>query len=362
VKSINSTFISLIPKIQGAKEIKDFRPISLVGGVYKIISKVLANRMRRVMDKIISKPQNTFVKERQILDSILIANECLDSRLKFEDPGVLCKLDMEKAYDHVNWSFLLYLLRRCGFGEKWYSWIKHCILSTRFSVLINGVPSGFFGSSRGVCQGDPLSHFLIVLVMKAFSMMLGAFTDRGLISGFSVSTSEPVRVTVSHLLFADDTLIFWEANASQIRHLGALLVCFEAVAGLKVNLSKLALVLVGPLDNVGQLAGLLGCGFDEVPLKYLGLPLGASFNLKAMWAGLEDLMLRRLSPWKRLYLSKGGRVTLIKSTLSNMPTYMLSLFPIPADVVKHFEKIQRDFLWGGMNDEFKYHLVEWDNG
>jgi hypothetical protein len=112
----------------------------------------------------------------------------------------------------------------------------------------------------------------------------------------------------------------------------------------------------------GQLAGLLGCGFDEVPLKYLGLPLGASFNLKAMWAGLEDLMLRRLSPWKRLYLSKGGRVTLIKSTLSNMPTYMLSLFPIPADVVKHFEKIQRDFLWGGMNDEFKYHLVEWDNG
>jgi hypothetical protein len=92
----------------------------------------------------------------------------------------------------------------------------------------------------------------------------------------------------------------------------------------------------------------------------LGLPLGASFKLKAMWAGLEDLMSRRLVLWKRLYLSKGGRVTLIKSTLSNMPTYMLSLFPIPTDVVKRIEKIQRDFLWGGMNDEFKYHLVEWD--
>jgi hypothetical protein len=346
VKSINSTFISLIPKFQGAKEVKDFRPISLVGGVYKIISKVLANRMRRVMDKIISKPQNAFVKGRQILDSVLIANECLDSRLKSGIPGVLCKLDMEKAFDHVNWSFLLYLLRRCGFGEKWCSWIEHCISSARFSVLVNGVPSGFFGSSRGVRQGDPLSPFLFVLVMEAFSRMLGAFTDRGLISGFSVGTREPNRVTVSHLLFADDTLVF--------------LVCFEAVAGLKVNLSKSALFPVGLVDNVGQLAGLLGCGSGEVPLKYLGLPLGASFKLKTMWAGLEDLMLRRLAPWKRLYLSKGGRVTLIKSTLSNMPTYMLSLFPIPADVAKRIEKIQRDFLWGGMNDEFKCHLVEWD--
>jgi hypothetical protein len=325
-----------------------------VGGVYKIISKVLANRMRRVMDKIISKPQNAFVKGRQILDSVLIANECLDSRLKSGNPGVLCKLDMEKAFDHVNWSFLLYLLRRCGFGEKWCSWIEHCISSARFSVLVNGVPSGFFGSSRGVRQGDPLSPFLFVLVMEAFSRMLGAFTDRGLISGFSVGTREPDRVTVSHLLFADDTLVFCGANASQIRHLGALLVCFEAVAGLKVNLSKSALFPVGLVDNVGQLAGLLGCGSGEVPLKYLGLPLGASFKLKTMWAGLEDLMLRRLAPWKRLYLSKGGRVTLIKSTLSNMPTYLLSLFPIPADVAKRIEKIQRDFLWGGMNDEFKY--------
>ena len=209
-----------------AKEIKDFRPISLVGGIYKIIAKVLANRMRRVMDKIISKPQHAFVKERQILDSVLIVNECLDSRLKSGDPGVLCKLDIEQAYDHVDWNFLLYLLRRCGFGERWCLWIKQCITTARFSVLINGVPSGFFGSSHKVRQGDPLSPFLFVLVMEAFSKMLGALSSRGLISGSLVGSSEQDRVIVSHLLFADDTLIFCGANDSQIRHIGALLVCF----------------------------------------------------------------------------------------------------------------------------------------
>jgi hypothetical protein len=192
-----------------------------------------------------------------------------------------------------------------------------------------------------VRQGDPFSPFLFVLVMEAFSRMLGAFTSRGLILGFYVGLSGHSRVNVSHLLFADDTLIFCGANASQIRHIGALLVCFEAVVGLKV------LLPVSPIDNMGRLAGLLGCGVGDLPLKYLGLPLGASFKLKSMWTGLEDLMSRRLAPWKQVYLSKGGRVTLIKSTLSNMPTYMLSLFPIPAYVAKRLEKIQRDFLGGG---------------
>ena len=99
----------------------------------------------------------------------------LDSKLRFGEPSVLCKLDMEKAYEHVDWNFLLYLLRRCGFGERWCSGIKHCISSAHFSVLINGVPSSFFGSSRGVRQGDPLSPSLFVLVMEAFSRMLGAY-------------------------------------------------------------------------------------------------------------------------------------------------------------------------------------------
>ena len=156
-KSLNVTFITLIPKKAATVEIKGFQPISLVGGVYKILAKVLASRLRLVLGKIISAPQNAFILNRQILDFVLIANECLDSRLKSGQRGLLCKLDIEKAFDHVNWGFLTLLLEHCGFPDKWRHWISFCLSTIHFSILIKGTPHGFFGSSRGLQQGDPLS-------------------------------------------------------------------------------------------------------------------------------------------------------------------------------------------------------------
>jgi hypothetical protein len=354
-KSLNSTFISLIPKVSGATKLKDFRPISLVSGIYKIIFKVLANRLRLVLSRIISTPQNAFVKGRQILDSVLIASESLDFRLKSGEPGLLCKLDMEKAYDHVNWDFLLYMLRRCGFGQKWCSWIAYCISTASFSVLINGLPAGFFNSSRGVRQGDPLSLFLFVIVMEAFSRMVKASVEHGLFLGFVVGGSGNELVHISHLLFADDTLIFTRASPVQVQTISNLLICFELVSGLKVNLAKSILVPVGKVSDIGVLVEILGCEVGSLPITYLGMPLGVRFKDKAFWNGVVEKSVRTLASWKRSYLSKGGRLALIKSTLSNLPTYLMS--PIPTAVAKRIESIQRDFLWGGMGEEFKFHLV-----
>ena len=182
------------------------------------------------------------------------------------------ELFVGKAYDHVSWDFLLYMLKRCGFGAKWCSWISFCISSVRFSVLINGSPEGFFDNSRGIWQGDPLSP-LFVFVMEALSRMLSAGINDGLLEGFKVG-----NVTVSHLLFADDTLIFCRDSPDQLAYLRGIFLLFEAASGLKVNLAKSVLILVGNVQQVDYLASILGCEVASLPLEYLRFPLGAPNN------------------------------------------------------------------------------------
>ena len=129
---------------------RDFKLLTLVRGLYKWLAKVLANRLKVVVAKVISKAKNAFVEGRQILDAILIANEAIDSILKNKDCVILCKRDIKKAYDYVDWSFLLSVMENWGFGQKWIEWMKWCISNAGFSVLVNGTPSGFCQSSRGL--------------------------------------------------------------------------------------------------------------------------------------------------------------------------------------------------------------------
>jgi hypothetical protein len=235
-----------------------------------------------------------------------------------------------------------------------------CLSTVWFSILVNGNPCGFFRSTRGLRQGDPLSPMLFVIVMEALSKLLDKATVGNFLTGFSMGGGPSAPISVSHLLFADDTLIFCDADPSQVLFLRLVLTWFEAVSGLRINLGKSELVPVGDVADIKELAGLLGCKTSALPMKYLGLPLEARFKSKGIWDPIIEKMERRLAGWKRMYLSKGGRLTLIKSTLSNLPTYFLSLFPIFASVAKRIEKIQRDFLWKGLGEEFKFHLVKWD--
>ena len=183
-KGLNYTFLVLIPKRRGAEDLKDFRPISLVGSLYKLIAKVLANRLKKVMNGLVNPAQNAFVEGRQILDASLIANEVIDLMHKRKERGILCKLYIEKAYDQINWSFILKVLKKMGFGDKWVGWIEWCISVATFSVLVNGSPTGFFGSSRGLRQGDPLLPYLFVLGMEALSLMIDKAAEGGYISEY----------------------------------------------------------------------------------------------------------------------------------------------------------------------------------
>ncbi|RVW96406.1 putative ribonuclease H protein [Vitis vinifera] len=316
LKSLNNTFLVLIPKKSGAEDLGDFRPISLLGGLYKLLAKVLANRLKKVVGNVVSTSQNAFVRGRQILDTSLIANEVIDSWQKRKEKGLICKLDIEKAYDNINWKFLLKVLQKMGFGSKWLGWTWSCLFSAKFSVLVNGVPAGFFLSTKGLRQGDLLSPYLFVMGMEVLDVLIRRAVEGGFLSG--------------------------------------------SASGLRINLAKSEIIPVGEVEEIEELAVELGCRVGSLPSQYLGLPLGAPNRAPYMWDGVEERVRRRLALWKQQYISKGGRITLIKSTLASMSIYQMSIFRMPKIVARRLEKVQRGFLWGGGNLERKIHLVNWE--
>ncbi|WMV55675.1 hypothetical protein MTR67_049060 [Solanum verrucosum] len=217
------------------------------------------------------------------LRATLLANELVDSKVKQNVPGVLCKLDIEKAYDHVNWVFLLKILRDMGFGNKWINWINFCISTVKFSLIINGSPEGFFQSQRGLRQGDPMSPFLFILAMEGLNFMIRRARENGWIRGFCANRTMGNAMEISHLLYADDSLVFCEAEVTQIRHLRAILTIFEGVSGLHINWQKSCLYPVNQVPNMQILAENLGCQVASLPTKYLGMPLGAKNKELEVW-------------------------------------------------------------------------------
>ncbi|XP_047263825.1 uncharacterized protein LOC124896313 [Capsicum annuum] len=134
---------------------------------------MLAEQLKKVIQKVVDRQQMTFIVGRQIIDAILLANECVNARQWSNELGILCKLDIQKAFDHLNWKYLLELLQKMGFGTKWIKWIKRCISIVNFSVLISRSPTGFFPSQR-FKSGDPLSPFIFILAMEEMSNMIQA--------------------------------------------------------------------------------------------------------------------------------------------------------------------------------------------
>ena len=184
------------------------------------------------------------------------------------------------------------------FGPKWLGWMWSCISTAKFSVLVNGVSAWFFPNSKGLRQGDYLSPHLFVMGMEVLSVLIRRPVEGGFISGCSIRRGRRQAVNISHLLFADDTVVFCEAKKEHLTHLSWILFWFEAASGLRINLAKSEIIPVGEVEEVDEMAVELGCRVRLLPSVYLGLPLGAPNKAYSMWDGVEERERRRLALWK----------------------------------------------------------------
>ena len=233
--------------------------------------------------------------------------------------------------------------------------MRGCLSSTSFAILINGNAKGWVKAYKDLRQGDPLSPFLFTLVANVLSRLSVRVEERGLLEGFLVGRN---RIWVSHLQFADDTILFFRASFEELHSLKLILLLFGRLSRLRINLNKSTFSGINiSQDQTARLASLLECAVSDWPLSYLGLPLGGNPNSLFFWDPVLDKVSRRLNGWKKAFLSLGGKITLIQSCLSHIPSYFLSLFKVPTSIALRIEKLQRDFLWSGSGEGKRDHLV-----
>ncbi|KAJ0495115.1 putative RNA-directed DNA polymerase [Helianthus annuus] len=356
-RGCSSSFISLIPKTNDPVSLNEFRPINLIGSFSKVISKILANRLKKVLNSVISDSQSAFLKGRNIIDGPLIINEILAWIKKKKSKALLFKIDFEKAFDNINWNYIIFLLEQMNFPSKWRIWVKGILSSARSSVLINGSPTFEFDFQKGIRQGDPLSPFLFIIGMEGMVCMLNKAVENGIFKGFVCPNGGPI---ISHLLFADDALLLGEWSKENTINMARILRCFHLVSGLKINYSKSKLFGIGANEiEVLSFANSIGCDMGSLPCSYLGLVIGANMNRINHWAPVLDAFDKRLSLWKASVLSTGGRITLLKAVMETLPTYYFSLFKAPAYILAKLEAKRRNFFWGGKDGTNKISWVGW---
>lgn len=203
-KGVNTTILALIPKKLEAKEMKDYRPISCCNVIYKVISKIIANRLKHVLPNFIAGNQSAFVKDRLLIENLLLATELVKDYHKDTISGrCAIKIDISKAFDSVQWSFLKNVLLALDFPPEFVHWVMLCVTTASFSVQVNGELAGYFQSSRGLRQGCSLSPYLFVISMDVLSKMLDQATEAKQIGYHPRCKS----IGLSHLSFADDLMI-----------------------------------------------------------------------------------------------------------------------------------------------------------
>ena len=344
LKGINATRIVLIPKVEEPRKVTDFRPIACCNIFYKCISKIIVNRIRGSLSDIVSHNQSAFIQGRSILDNILLAQELMVGyKNKKGMPKCTLKIDIQKAYDTVDWKFLNRILIGFGFHPVMVNWIMACTSSPWFMLNFNGEDHGYFEGKRGLRQGDPLSPYLFTLVMEVFNLILVKKIEESQCFKFHCKCDSQ-RIT--HLCFADDLLVFSFGNGNSARVIKAALDDFYSVSGLKASMEKSQIFFSCVKPNMRRIIlGILPFDIGKIPFKYLGIPMCVNMLFKRDCFALVDKIKLRVCNWKNKMLSFAGRLQLINSVLTSIHVYWASIFKIPIATIREIEMICRNFLW-----------------
>ncbi|XP_074289408.1 uncharacterized protein LOC141614562 [Silene latifolia] len=360
--SLNDTHLVLIPKVDTPEFITQFRPISLCNVAYKIISKALANRIKRVLPHVISETQSGFVPGRQITDNIVIFQEAIHSmRKKKGKTGIMAiKIDLEKAYDRLRCDFIHATLSDMNFPGLLIDVLMECVRSPRMQILWNGEPTEQFTPSREVRQGDPLSSYLFVMCLEKLQQAID-YEVRNNNWHPIVSCRNGPHIT--NLFFADDMVLFAEATEEQALLIKNVLENFCKVSGEKVSAPKSKIFFSSNTEGTTRIAVRDILEFEETDDlgTYLGVPTINGRVNRHTFSHLEERVNRRLAGWSTKRLSLAGRATLVKSTLNTIANYNMQSAKIPRSVCDSIDRKSRRFLWGGDEDKKSIHLVSWEN-
>ncbi|GKV21520.1 hypothetical protein SLEP1_g31494 [Rubroshorea leprosula] len=251
------------------------------------------------------------------------------SKRKGRVGDMVVKLDLEKAYDRLEWSFIREALTFFKFPPKLISLVMNCVSSSTISILVNGNKTDAFLPSRGIRQGDPISPYLFILCMEYLSIKLSNGMAKGKWKGSKAGKRGP---TLSHIFFADDLIFLGKATLTNAQYLKDTLEFF--------------------CSRSGQMTNELG--------KYLGIPIVAKRCSKVNCEFILEKIRSKLSGWKTKFFSMAGRATLVSFVLASIPNYFMQVMWLPSSVHKEIDIISRNFLWGSVDDQRKIHLVDWD--
>ncbi|XP_071727851.1 uncharacterized protein [Rutidosis leptorrhynchoides] len=341
---INHTIIALLPKNQHPGKVNDYRPISCCNVLYKCISKIITNRITPCLEDIVHENQSAFIPGRRISDNILLTQELMRNyHLDRAIPRCAFKVDIQKAYDTVDWGFLRAILVHFGFHKTMVKWIMKCVSTSSFSISINGNLCGFFKGKRGLRQGDPMSPYLFTLVMEVLSLMLKRNIQRSERFKFHPKCEDQ---RIINLCFADDLFLFSNADMISVKVIFDALDEFKECSGLTPSMSKSTGYFANvPVHIKNQILNMMPFEEGVLPVRYLGVPLVSSRLLNRDCKLLVEMVQNRIFDWKSKFLSFAGRVQLISSVLVSMQVYWYSVFILPNAIIKEIEKLMRGFWW-----------------